>query len=140
MPRLGSSARQFLSLIPKFSPSLSLTLSLTALTLIVLSRFSPVQLFATLWTAAHQAPLFMGFSRQEYWSELPCPPPGDLPGPGIESESPPSSALQADSLPAEPPGTPLTLTAPPYFNCASLKTTQMLPAQREQRHLARVRT
>ena len=40
-------------------------------------------LFATLWTAACQAPLFMGFSRQEYWSGLPCPPPGDLPDPGI---------------------------------------------------------
>ena len=44
-----------------------------------------------------------GFSRQEYWSGLPCPPPGDLPNPGIEPRSP---TLQADSLPAEPPGTP----------------------------------
>ena len=43
-----------------------------------------VQLFGTLWTAAHQAPLSMGFSRQEYWSELPCPPPGDLSHPGIK--------------------------------------------------------
>ena len=50
----------------------------------VLSCFSPVQLFATLWTVACQAPLFMGFSRQEYWSGLPCPPPGDLSDPGIE--------------------------------------------------------
>jgi len=45
----------------------------------------------------------MGFSRQEYWSELPCPPPGDLPNPGIKLRSP---ALQADSLPVEPPGKP----------------------------------
>ena len=50
----------------------------------VLSHFSRVQLFATLWTEAHQDPLSMGFSRQEYWSGLPCLPPGDLPDPGIE--------------------------------------------------------
>ena len=53
------------------------------------------------WTEAHQAPLSMGFSRQEYWSGLPCPPPGDLPKPGIEPRSP---ALQADSLLSEPLG------------------------------------
>ena len=58
---------------------------------------------ATPGTAAHQAPLSMGFSRQEYWSGLPCPPPGDLPNPGTEARSP---ALQADSLPREPPGKP----------------------------------
>ena len=62
---------------------------------------SRVQLFATLWTVAHEAPLSMGFSRQEYWSELPFPSPGDLPYPGIEPESP---ALQADCLPSELPG------------------------------------
>ena len=49
--------------------------------------FSPVPLFVTLWTVAHQAPLSMGFSRQEYWSELPCPPPGDRHNPGIEPAS-----------------------------------------------------
>ena len=54
---------------------------------------SRVQLFATLWTIAHQAPLFVGFSRQEYWSGLPCPPPGDLPDPGIEPTSLTSPAL-----------------------------------------------
>ena len=59
----------------------------------VLSCFSHVQLFATLWTIARQVPLSMGFSRQEYWSGLPCPPPGDLPNPGIEPESPMSLAL-----------------------------------------------
>ena len=50
----------------------------------MLSRFSHVQLFVTLWTVAHQAPLSMAFSRQEYWHELPGPPPGDLLNPGIE--------------------------------------------------------
>ena len=60
-----------------------------------LSCFSRVQLFAILWTVARQAPLSMGFCRQEYWSGLPCPSPGDLPDPGIETRSP---ALQADSL------------------------------------------
>ena len=43
--------------------------------------------FVTPWTVAHQAPLSMGFSRQEYWSGVPCPPPGDLPDPGIEPAS-----------------------------------------------------
>ena len=55
----------------------------------------------TLWTLACQAPLSMEFYRQENWSELPFPTPGDLPNPGIE---PRSSTLQADSLPFEPPG------------------------------------
>ena len=67
----------------------------------VLSHFSHVQLFVTPWSIAHQALLFMGFSRQEYWSGLPCPPPGDLPDPEIELGSP---ALQVDSLLFEPPG------------------------------------
>ena len=58
---------------------------------------SPVQLFATPWTAGHQAPPSIGFSRQEYWSGLLFPSPGDLPEPG-------SPALQADALPSEPPG------------------------------------
>ena len=62
---------------------------------------SHVRLFATLWTVAHQAPLSMGFSRQEYWSGLPFPPPGDLFHPGIEPRSP---ALQADALLSESPG------------------------------------
>ena len=57
------------------------------------SSFSCVWLFATLWTIAHQAPLSMGFSRQEYWSGLPCPPPGTLPDPGIEPVSLMSPAL-----------------------------------------------
>ena len=60
------------------------------------SRFGHVQLFETPWTVACQAPLSMGFSRQEYWRGLPCPPPGYLPNPGIKPLSP---GLQADSLP-----------------------------------------
>ena len=61
---------------------------------------SRVRLFATPWAVAYQAPLSMGFSRQEYWSGLPFPSPGDLPNPGIEPGSP---ALQTDTLPSEPP-------------------------------------
>ena len=59
----------------------------------VLSRFSCVQLFSSLWSVARQAPLSMGFSRQEYWSGLSCPPPGDLPDAGIELASVMSPAL-----------------------------------------------
>ena len=61
---------------------------------------SRVRLFVTPWTVAYQAPLSMGFSRQEYWSGVPFPSPVDLPDPGIE---PGSSALQANALPSEPP-------------------------------------
>ena len=62
---------------------------------------SRVRLFATPWTGAHQAPPSLGFSRQEYWSGLPSPSPGELPDPGIERRPP---ALQADALTCEPPG------------------------------------
>ena len=64
---------------------------------------SGVWLFETPWTAACQAPLSMGFPKQKYWSGLPFPSPGDVPNPGIKPESP---ALQADSLPFEPPRKP----------------------------------
>ena len=64
---------------------------------------SRVQLFATPWSVAHQAPQSMVFSRQEYWSGLSFPSPEDLPDPGIELGSP---TLQADALPSEPPGKP----------------------------------
>ena len=67
-------------------PLLNLLWSLEGCTC-VLSHISQ-QLFATPWTVAHQAPLSMGFSRQEYWSGLPCPPPEDLPDLGIEPTSP----------------------------------------------------
>jgi len=63
--------------------------------------FSCVWLFATLWTVTHQAPLSMGFSRQDYWSGLPCPPPGNLPDPGIKPVSP---ALAGRFFTTEPPG------------------------------------
>ena len=65
------------------------------------TSLSRVWLFATPWTLACQAPLSMGFSRQEYWSRLLFPSPGDFPNPGIEPRSP---ALQADTLSSEPPG------------------------------------
>ena len=58
---------------------------------------SCVQLFGNPWTVACQAPLSMGLSRQEYWSRLPCPPPGELADPGLKPKSPASPALQADS-------------------------------------------
>ena len=78
---------------------------------LVLSHFSRVQLFVTLWTAARQAPLSVGFSTQEYWSGLPCPLPGDLPNPGIE---PTSRVLQVD-------GKPL------FYICVQAKLHQLCP-------------
>ena len=60
---------------------------------------SRVQLFENPWTVAHQAPLYVGFPEQEYWSGLPFPSPGDLPDSGIEPTSPVTPALQTDSLP-----------------------------------------
>ena len=65
---------------------------------------SCIWLFAAPWTVTHQAPLFMEFSKQGYWSGLPFVSPGDHPDPEIEPGSP---ALQADSLPTEPPGEPV---------------------------------
>ena len=84
----------------------------------------------TLWTIAHQAPLSIGFSRQEYWSGLPCPPPGDLPNPGIDR----SPALQADSLPSEPRGKPnylhyLLSFSQSYARCLHLLILVVLPWQ-----------
>ena len=61
--------------------------------------FSRARLFATPWTVAHQTPPSTEFSRQEYWSGLPFPSPGDLPDPGTKPGS-----LQVDALPSEPPG------------------------------------
>ena len=75
---------EFLVIYPKLSDKFSSVQSL-----------SHVRLFATSWTVAYQAPPSMEYSRQEYWSGLPFPSPGDLPDPGIESKSP---ALQANSL------------------------------------------
>ena len=84
------------SIISYPSSYLCLHTSVTALDHVrasVLSHFSHVQFFAALWTVAHQASLSMGFSRQEYWSGLPCPPPRNLPNPGIEPTSLMSPAL-----------------------------------------------
>ena len=71
-----------------------------------MKSLSCVQLFATPWTVAYQAPPSMGFSKQEYWSGLPFPSPGDLPDPGIEPGSP---TFQADALTSEPPGKPILI-------------------------------
>ena len=78
---------------------------------------SRVRLFAIPWTIACQATPSMGFSRQDYWSGLSFPSPGDLPNPRIEPEFP---ALQADTLPSEPPG------KPPEANCQLIGKTLML--------------
>ena len=72
----------------------------------VLSSFSYVQLFMTPWTVAHQAPLSMGLSRQEYWSGLLFPPPGNLPDPGLEPASPVSPALAGGFFNARSPRKP----------------------------------
>ena len=77
-------------------------ISLSFLSVCVLSRFSHVQLYATLWTAARQTPLFMRFSRQEYWSGLLCPRPGDLSDPGSEPTSRMSPALAGRFLTTSP--------------------------------------
>ena len=73
---------------------------------------SRVWLFATPWTVAYQALPSIGFFRQECWSGLSFPSPGDLPNPGIEPGSP---ALQADALPSEPPGKPFLVYGVTYF-------------------------
>ena len=73
------------------------------------------QLCATPWAVAHQAPLSMGFSRQEYWSDLLCPPAGYLPAPGIE---PTSSVLPADSLLLSHWGSPRSRVVEPKFTAS----------------------
>ena len=64
----------------------------------MLSHLSHVQLFVTLWTIAHQAPLSMGFSRQEYWTQFPFPSPGDLPDTGIKPAVSDSKIIKASSI------------------------------------------
>ena len=73
----------------------------------MLSYFNHVQFFVTPWTVAHQAPLSMGFSKQEYWNELPFPPPGDLPNPGIEPLSLYLLLWHVDSLSMSHLGSPV---------------------------------
>ncbi|CAI9174019.1 unnamed protein product [Rangifer tarandus platyrhynchus] len=75
--------------------------------LIVVQSFSCVQLCVTLWTVAYQTPLSMAFSRQEYWSGLSFPPPGDLPNPRIEPRSPVSHAFSGRFFTTEIPGKPI---------------------------------
>ena len=82
-----------------------------------MKSFSHVPLVATPWTVAYQAPSSMEFSREEYWSELPFPSPGDLPNPGIEPGFP---SLQADALPSEPPGKSLEEKTMTNLFCAVL--------------------
>ena len=79
---------------------------------LLLANHSVVSESVTLWAVARQAPLSMGLSRQEYWSGLPCPPPGDLLDPGMKPWFP---TLQADSLPSEPPGKPMMFSG--GFKC-----------------------
>ena len=78
---------------------------LSSAVLTEVKSLSRVRLFATPWTIAYKAPLSLEFSRQEYWSGLPFPSPGDLPHPGIEPRYP---TLKADTLPSEPPGKSLS--------------------------------
>ena len=80
-----------------------------------LSCFSRVQLLATLWTLAHEVPLSMGFSRQEYWSGLPSPPPGDLPDPLIEPAFLASPALAVGFFTIPPPRKPFHFCISPQI-------------------------
>ena len=81
---------------------------------IEVKSLSRVQLFVTPWTVAYQDPQSMGFSRQEYWSGVPFPSPGDLPNPEIECRSP---TLQADALSSELPGKPIFNFFQQRLNC-----------------------
>ena len=83
---------------------------------------SRVQLFATPWTVAFQAPPPMEYSRQDYWSGLPFPSPGHLPDPGIEPRSP---ALQADTLSSELPGKPHKMKGKLKIECCSCSDTKL---------------
>ena len=87
-------SRKVLWTLPPVSPNVSI---LYISYIVLVKSLSRVRLFVTTWTVAHQAPPSMEFSRQEYWSGLPFPSPGDLPNPGIEPGSP---ALWADTLPS----------------------------------------
>ena len=95
-------------------PFSSLLAPLQSLSLLCMPSHSSHARLAPPRTAACQAPLSMGFSRQEYWSGLPCLPPGDLPNPGIEPTSPLSPALQADSYLLSRQGSPFTSLHKPY--------------------------
>ena len=92
---------------------------------LVLNRFSYVQFSAAPCTVDHQAPLSVGFSRQECWRGLPCPPPGDLPAPGIEPMSAVSPALQADYFTAKPPVEPTDIHSSAVYSYQKMKAIQV---------------
>ena len=96
----------FFMAVKLFSMTLRLWTHSTHVIVRACCLFNRVQFFTTLWTVARQAPLSVGFSRQEYWSRLPCPPPGGLPNPGIKPMPLASLALAGSSLPLVPPGNP----------------------------------
>ena len=98
----------------------------------VMKSLSRVRLFATPWTVAYQAPPSMGSSRQEYWSRLPFPSPGNLPNPGIEPKSP---VLQADSLPTELQGKPWKMKVS-FLSLASESSKHKLLSWYNQRSLS----
>ena len=89
----------------------------------MLSHFSQVQPFETPRTVARQSSLSMGFSKQEYWSGLACPPLGDLPDPGIEPPPPAAPALQADSLLLATREAPINVMLLSRFSCVRLCVT-----------------
>ena len=110
----------FSQIIPPLpSPTESKSLFFTSISLLLpymwseVKSLSRVRLFVTPWTGAYQAPLSMGFSRQEYWSGLPFPSPGDLPNSGIEPRSP---TLQADALTSESPEKPCRIIITIFLN------------------------
>ena len=108
-PSMGFSMQEYWSGVGVTGPIFnSQSLSLPTCVKVKVKSLSRVWLSAGLWTVAHQAPLSMGFSRQEYWSGLPFPSPGDLPHPGIEPRSP---TLQADALTSAPPGKPCIVSS-----------------------------
>ena len=96
-------AKIFILTSLKFCIKLQFSITFTQYVKVKVKSLSRVWLFATPWTVAYQASPSMGFSRQEYWSGLPFPSPGDLPHPGVKPRSP---ALEADALTSEPPGKP----------------------------------
>ena len=89
----------------------------------MLNHFSCIQLFVTPGTVARQSSLSMGFSKQEYWSGLACPPLGDLPDPGIEPPPPAAPALQADSLLLATREAPVNVMLLSRFSCVQLCVT-----------------
>ena len=94
--------------------------------LLLLLSHSVVSSFATPWTVAHQAPLSMGFPRQEYWSELPFPSPGDLPHPGIKLRSP---SLASRFFTTTPPGKPFNFLPLIKFSLSANCTPTLQPTQ-----------